>query len=163
MLGPKSNGSITAPLNVKQSLTLQKERVIDILFTRDRYSIKPNEAYYLVIIGNKHPIRVTTHDNVPDNLKHPWNYLSVYDLQNNFQKDMHNVKPEQLFKSLKDAEAFAVQMYEELTSIYRSQCEDLPSLLEFSVNHDLINNICARNIYIEQTKKLLGLTIKPRR
>ena len=153
---------MAAPLNVKQSLTPQKEKVIDMLLTRDHCDIKPNETYYLVIIGNKHPIRVTTRNDVPDNLEHPWNYLVVYDLQNNFQKDTYDIKPEQLFKSLKDAETFAVQMYEELASVYRSQCEDLPSLLTFSVNHDLVNNICARNIYIEQTKKLLGLTIKPR-
>jgi hypothetical protein len=133
-----------------------------MLFTRDRCDIKPNETYYLVIIGNKHPIRVTTHNDVPGNLEHPWDYLAVYDLQNNFQKDMHDVKPEHLFKNLKDAETFAVQMYEELASNYRNQCKDLPSLLEFSVNHDLVKNICARDVYIEQTKKLLGLTIKPK-
>lgn len=153
---------MTAPSNVKQNLTPQKEKVINMLLTRDRCNIKPNETYYLVIIGNKHPIRVMTHDNVPDNFEHPWNYLVIYDSQNNFQKDTYDVKPAQLFKSLKDAEAFAVQMYEELASSYRSQCKDLPSLLEFSVNHDLIKNICARDVYIEQTKKLLGLTIKPR-
>lgn len=134
-----------------------------MLLTRDHYDIKPNETYYLVIIGNKHPIRVTTQNNVPDNLEHPWNYLVVYDSQNNFQKDMYDVKPEHLFKNLKDAETFAVQMYEELASNYRNQCKDLPSLLAFSVNHDLVKNICARDIYIEQTKKLLGLTIRPKR
>ena len=134
-----------------------------MLLTRDHYDIKPNETYYLVIIGNKHPIRVTTQNNVPDNLEHPWDYLVIYDSQNNFQKDIYDVKPEHLFKNLKNAETFAVQMYEELASNYRSQSEDLPSLLTFSVNHDLVNNICARNIYIEQTKKLLGLTIKPKR
>ena len=45
--------------------------------------------------------------------------------------------------------------------INETDVEEL-EILEFSVNHDLVNNICARNIYIEQTKKLLGLTIKPR-
>lgn len=134
-----------------------------MLLTRDRYNIKPNETYYLVIIGNKQPIRVTTQNDVPDNLEHPWDYLVVYDLQNNFQKDMYDVKPEHLFKDLKGAENFAAQIYEELASNYRSQCEDLPSLLTFSVNHDLVKNICARNVYIEQTKKLLGLTIRPKR
>lgn len=133
-----------------------------MLFTRDRCDIKPNETYYLVIIGNKHPIHVATHNDVPDNLEHPWDYLAVYDSQNNFQKDTYDVKPEHLFKNLKDAETFAVQMYEELASNYRNQCKDLPSLLEFSVNHDLVKNICARDVYIEQTKKLLGLTIKPK-
>ena len=133
-----------------------------MLLTRDHYDIKPNETYYLVIIGNKHPIRVTTHNDIPDNLEHPWDYLAVYDLQNNSQKDMYDVKPEHLFKNLKDAETFAIQIYKELASSYRNQCKDLPSLLEFSVNHDLIKNVCARDVYIEQTKKILGLTIKPK-
>ena len=69
---------MAAPLNVKQSLTPQKEKVIDMLLTRDHCDIKPSETYYLVIIGNKHPIRVTTRNDVPDNLEHPWNYLVRY-------------------------------------------------------------------------------------